>query len=89
MNVLRIINEQTAAAIAYGLDTKVTGEFNVLTIDIGWGTFDVSLRTIEEGIFELKSTAGDTHFGKISKTFSITTSPKHKNRDFSVLFKSV
>ncbi|KAK5998026.1 HSP70 [Cladobotryum mycophilum] len=63
LNVLRIINEPTAAAIAYGLDKKVDGERNVLIFDLGGGTFDVSLLTIEEGIFEVKSTAGDTHLG--------------------------
>ncbi|KAG6903224.1 Homospermidine synthase 1 [Termitomyces sp. Mi166 len=63
LNVLRIINEPTAAAIAYGLDKKVTGERNVLIFDLGGGTFDVSLLTIEEGIFEVKATAGDTHLG--------------------------
>jgi heat shock protein 1/8 len=63
LNVLRIINEPTAAAIAYGLDKKVEGECNVLIFDLGGGTFDVSLLTIEEGIFEVKSTAGDTHLG--------------------------
>lgn len=63
LNVLRIINEPTAAAIAYGLDKKVQGERNVLIFDLGGGTFDVSLLTIEEGIFEVKSTAGDTHLG--------------------------
>jgi molecular chaperone DnaK (HSP70) len=63
MNVLRIINEPTAAEIAYGLDKKVTGERNVFIFDLGGGTFDVSLLTIEEGIFEVKATAGDTHLG--------------------------
>ena len=65
LDVLRIINEPTAAAIAYGLDKKdtVVGERNVLIFDLGGGTFDVSLLTIEEGIFEVKSTAGDTHLG--------------------------
>jgi len=63
MNVLRIINEPTAAAIAYGLDKKVGGERNVLIFDLGGGTFDVSILTIEDGIFEVKSTAGDTHLG--------------------------
>ncbi|PLW53108.1 hypothetical protein PCANC_05783 [Puccinia coronata f. sp. avenae] len=63
LNVLRIINEPTAAAIAYGLDKKTTGERNVLIFDLGGGTFDVSLLTIEEGIFEVKATAGDTHLG--------------------------
>merc|ERR1711998_603877 len=62
MNVLRIINEPTAAAIAYGLDKK-GGEKNVLIYDMGGGTFDVSLLSIEEGIFEVKATAGDTHLG--------------------------
>ncbi|KUF84836.1 hypothetical protein AM588_10000770 [Phytophthora nicotianae] len=62
LNVLRIINEPTAAAIAYGLDKK-GGERNVLIFDLGGGTFDVSLLSIEEGIFEVKATAGDTHLG--------------------------
>ncbi|CDP02832.1 unnamed protein product [Coffea canephora] len=65
LNVMRIINEPTAAAIAYGLDKKhqKRGEQNVLVFDLGGGTFDVSLLTIEEGIFEVKATAGDTHLG--------------------------
>lgn len=63
LNVLRIINEPTAAAIAYGLDKKVGTERNVLIFDLGGGTFDVSILTIEEGIFEVKSTSGDTHLG--------------------------
>merc|ERR1711976_1021594 len=63
LNVLRIINEPTAAAIAYGLDKKVGQERNVLIFDLGGGTFDVSILTIEEGIFEVKATAGDTHLG--------------------------
>jgi L1 cell adhesion molecule like protein len=63
MNVLRIINEPTAAAIAYGLDKKGQGEKNILIYDLGGGTFDVSLLTIEDGIFEVKATAGDTHLG--------------------------
>lgn len=62
LNVLRIINEPTAAAIAYGLDKK-GGEKNVLIFDLGGGTFDVSLLTIDDGIFEVKATAGDTHLG--------------------------
>ncbi|CAI5733912.1 unnamed protein product [Hyaloperonospora brassicae] len=62
LNVLRIINEPTAAAIAYGLDKK-GGEHNVLIFDLGGGTFDVSLLSIEDGIFEVKATAGDTHLG--------------------------
>ena len=60
--VMRIINEPTAAAIAYGLD-KREGEKNVLVFDLGGGTFDVSLLTIENGVFEVVSTNGDTHLG--------------------------
>jgi len=65
LNVLRIINEPTAAAIAYGLDKKKAGkaESNVLIFDLGGGTFDVSVLSIDDGIFEVKSTAGDTHLG--------------------------
>merc|ERR1711934_95287 len=63
LNVMRIINEPTAAAIAYGLDKKTAGETNVLIFDLGGGTFDVSLLTIDDGIFEVKATAGDTHLG--------------------------
>merc|ERR1712093_177254 len=62
-NCLRIINEPTAAAIAYGLDKGTSTEKNVLIFDLGGGTFDVSLLTIEDGIFEVKATAGDTHLG--------------------------
>merc|ERR1719214_251897 len=61
---MRIINEPTAAAIAYGLDKKKDEkESNVLIFDLGGGTFDVSILSIEDGIFEVKSTAGDTHLG--------------------------
>jgi len=73
LNVLRIINEPTAAAIAYGLDKSTSAmrdkndsednEKNVLIFDLGGGTFDVSLLTIDEGVFEVKATAGDTHLG--------------------------
>jgi len=63
LNVLRIINEPTAAAIAYGMDNKTSEEKNVLIFDCGGGTHDVTLLTIEEGIFEVKSTAGDSHLG--------------------------
>merc|ERR1712137_1339298 len=62
LNCLRIINEPTAAAIAYGLDKKA-GERNILIFDLGGGTFDVSLLTIDDGVFEVKATAGDTHLG--------------------------
>lgn len=63
LNVLRIINEPTAAAIAYGLDKLQDKEKNVLIFDLGGGTFDVSLLTIEAGLFEVKATSGDTHLG--------------------------
>lgn len=63
-NVLRIINEPTAAALAYGLDKNLKGERNVLIFDLGGGTFDVSILTIDEGsLFEVRATAGDTHLG--------------------------
>ena len=66
LNVLRVINEPTAAAIAYGLDKRggsSAAESNVLIFDLGGGTFDVSILAIEQGVFEVKSTAGDTHLG--------------------------
>lgn len=63
LNVLRIINEPTAAAIAYGLDQAGKKEKNVLIFDCGGGTFDVSILTIDDSIFEVKATAGDTHLG--------------------------
>lgn len=62
LNVLRIINEPTAAAIAYGLDNK-GGEKNILVFDLGGGTFDVSMLTIDNGVFEVIATNGDTHLG--------------------------
>merc|ERR1712070_784851 len=62
LNVLRIINEPTAAAIAYGMDKK-QGEKNIIVFDLGGGTFDVSLLTIDNGVFEVVATAGDTHLG--------------------------
>ena len=64
LNVMRIVNEPTAAALAYGLEKNLTGEKNVLIFDLGGGTFDVSILTIDEGsMFEVRSTAGDTHLG--------------------------
>lgn len=63
LNVLRIINEPTAAAMAYGIDKK-SKEENILIFDMGGGTFDVSLLTLDEGIFEVKATGGDGHLGK-------------------------
>jgi len=62
LDVLRIINEPTAAAIAYGMDKK-SGEKNIIVFDLGGGTFDVSLLTIDNGVFEVVATAGDTHLG--------------------------
>merc|ERR1711862_415086 len=62
LKVERIINEPTAAAIAYGMD-KSGGEANVLVFDLGGGTFDVTLLTIDEGVFEVLATNGDTHLG--------------------------
>jgi len=87
LNCMRIINEPTAAAIAYGLDKKSDNggaERNVLIFDLGGGTFDVSLLTIEEGIFEVKATAGDTHLGgedfdtRLSNHFVQEFKRKHK-----------
>ena len=63
LNVLRIINEPTAAALAYGLDKKKGGEQNVLIFDCGGGTHDLSILTLDDGLFEVKATAGDTHLG--------------------------
>ena len=63
LNVLRIINEPTAAAIAYGLDKISESQRNVLIFDFGGGTHDVSLLSLEDGVFEVKATAGDTHLG--------------------------
>merc|ERR1711962_866417 len=84
LNILRIINEPTAAAIAYGLDKKVGAERNVLIFDLGGGTFDVSVLAIEDGIFEVKSTSGDTHLGgedfdqELVKHFKDEFKKKHK-----------
>jgi len=64
LEVLRIVNEPSAAAMAYGLDKKQkNGELNILVFDLGGGTFDVSVLSIEDGVFEVLSTAGDTHLG--------------------------
>lgn len=82
LNVLRVINEPTAAAMAYGLDKKE--EKNILVFDLGGGTFDVSLLTIEGGIFEVLSTSGDTHLGgedfdqRIINHFARIFQKKHK-----------
>lgn len=63
LNVMRIINEPTAAAIAFGVNKKASGEKNVIVYDLGGGTFDVSLLTIDQGVFEVAATSGDTHLG--------------------------
>ena len=63
LNVLRIINEPTAAALAYGLDKQGEGEKNIIVFDCGGGTHDISLITIDDGVFEVKATAGDGHLG--------------------------
>ena len=64
LNVLRVINEPTAAAIAYGLDKKSSSkEKSILIFDLGGGTFDISILSIDGGVFEVKATAGDTHLG--------------------------
>jgi heat shock 70kDa protein 1/2/6/8 len=63
LNIVRIINEPTAAAIAYGLDKNDKGERNVLIFDCGGGTHDISILTIDDGVFEVRATAGDTHLG--------------------------
>ena len=84
LNILRIINEPTAAAIAYGLDKVKGKESNVLIFDLGGGTFDVSLLTIDDGIFEVKATAGDTHLGgedfdnRLVQHFTSEFKRKHK-----------
>lgn len=62
LDILRILNEPTAAAIAYGMDKK-SGEKNIIVFDLGGGTFDVSLLSIDNGVFEVMATAGDTHLG--------------------------
>jgi molecular chaperone DnaK (HSP70) len=63
LTVERVLNEPTAAAIAYGLDRSSKKEENILVFDLGGGTFDVTLLTIDNGVFEVKATAGDTHLG--------------------------
>jgi heat shock protein 1/8 len=88
LNVARIINEPTAAAIAYGLD-KSDGEKNILIYDLGGGTFDVSLLTIEDGIFEVRATAGDTRLGgedfdtNMVMHFVNEFKRKHRGKDIS------
>jgi heat shock protein 5 len=77
LNVARIINEPTAAAIAYGLDKK-GGEKNILVFDLGGGTFDVSILTIDNGVFEVLATNGDTHLGgKRIFSLKVSSCPLH------------
>jgi heat shock protein 5 len=84
LNVMRIINEPTAAAIAYGLDKKSDGEKNILVFDLGGGTFDVTLLTIDNGVFEVLATNGDTHLGgedfdhRVMQYFIRVFKKKHK-----------
>lgn len=84
---MRILNEPTAAAIAYGLDKK-DGEKNILVFDLGGGTFDVSILTIDNGVFEVVATSGDTHLGgedfdqRIIDHFIKVIKKKH-NKDIS------
>uniref|UniRef100_A0A7S2WGY8 Uncharacterized protein n=2 Tax=Mucochytrium quahogii TaxID=96639 RepID=A0A7S2WGY8_9STRA len=86
LEVKRIINEPTAAAIAYGLDKEKEGEKNILVFDLGGGTFDVTLLTIEGGVFEVQATNGDTHLGgedfdqRVMKYFMKVFKKKH-NKD--------
>jgi len=81
---MRIINEPTAAAIAYGLDKKSDGEKNILVFDLGGGTFDVTLLTIDNGVFEVLATNGDTHLGgedfdhRVMQYFMRLFKKKHK-----------
>ncbi|RKP32946.1 heat shock protein 70 [Metschnikowia bicuspidata] len=79
LNILRIVNEPTAAAIAYGLD-KTEGEHQIIVYDLGGGTFDVSLLSIEGGVFEVLATAGDTHLGGEDFDYQLV-------RHFANLFK--
>ncbi|GAA5855948.1 hypothetical protein JCM8547_000426 [Rhodosporidiobolus lusitaniae] len=88
LNVLRVVNEPTAAAIAYGLD-KTGGERNIIVYDLGGGTFDVSLLSIDDGVFEVLATAGDTHLGgedfdnRVIDYFVKTWKRKHDGQDIT------
>ena len=88
LNVLRVVNEPTAAAIAYGLD-KTGGERNIIVYDLGGGTFDVSLLSIDDGVFEVLATAGDTHLGgedfdnRVIEHFTKVWKRKHDGQDIT------
>ncbi|VDL98182.1 unnamed protein product [Schistocephalus solidus] len=88
LNVLRIINEPTATAIAYGLDKKVSSERNVLIFNLGVGTFDVSILSIEDGIFEVNSTTGVTHLGgeDVDSRLVSHFDKEFKRKDHAMLF---
>ena len=94
LEVLRIINEPTAAAIAYGLDNAKSNEVNILIYDLGGGTFDVTLLSIDEGVFEVKATAGDTRLGgedfdtRLVQHFTQEFKRKHK-KDLTTNKKSM
>lgn len=95
LNVLRITNEPTAAALSYGLDNKKDLEQTVLIFDLGGGTFDVSLLSIEDGVFEVRATAGDTHLGgedfdnRLMEHFKIEFKRKNGNKDLSISARSL
>jgi len=93
LNVMRIINEPTAAAIAYGMDKK-SKEKNIMVYDLGGGTFDVSILTIDEGVFEVLATNGDTHLGgedfdQRTMTYFINLINKKYNKDITSNLRSV
>ena len=94
LKIERVLNEPTAAAIAYGLDRKSSKEENILVFDLGGGTFDVTLLTIDNGVFEVKATAGDTHLGgedfdQRMMDYCITQFKKRHNSDLSGDIKSI
>jgi L1 cell adhesion molecule like protein len=96
LNVIRIINEPTAAALAYGLEKKLSGDKHVLVFDLGGGTFDVSILSISEGqLFEVKSTAGDTHLGgedfdnRLVEHFMAEFRRKHGGRDIATNARAI
>nr|CAD1832629.1 unnamed protein product [Ananas comosus var. bracteatus] len=91
LNVARIINEPTAAAIAYGLDTKGPEMKNILVYDLGGGTFDVSILTIDNGVFEVLATSGDTHLGEriLIKGSWITSSSSSRRSTRRIFLKMV
>ncbi len=79
LNVMRLVNEPTAAALAYGLNDK-SGERNIIVYDLGGGTFDVSLLTVDDGIFEVLAVSGDNHLGGEGKTPFFSFPKKNKKQ---------